>query len=149
MRFVRWVLSASLFLLSPSSFLLGGQVPQPLPDLETFSRTARENLARAERVAHLYAFKERRTDVHANPFGRIGTGGTRVFAASWRNSSSGEVKSRAARCCCDCCSAECSCCCPDVSLLCCFINQSPVRCFEIISCRLLRMSWCGSGWLAI
>lgn len=50
-----------------------------LSDLETFTRTVRENLARAERVWYLYAFKERRTDVHTNPFGRIGTGGTRLF----------------------------------------------------------------------
>ena len=55
------------------------QDARPLPDFDTFSRTVRENLARAERVAHLYAFTERRTDVHANPFGRIGTGGTRLF----------------------------------------------------------------------
>lgn len=54
------------------------QDTRPLPDPETFFRTVRANLARAERVAHLYAFKERRTDVHTNPFGRIGTGGTRV-----------------------------------------------------------------------
>ena len=51
----------------------------PLSDPETFSSLVRENLARAERVAHLYAFNERRTDVHTNPFGRIGTGGTRLF----------------------------------------------------------------------
>lgn len=50
-----------------------------LSNLETFSSLVRENLARAERVWHLYAFKERRTDVHTNPFGRIGTGGTRLF----------------------------------------------------------------------
>ena len=55
------------------------QDARPLPDFDTFSRTVRENLARSERVAHLYAFTERRTDVHANPFGRIGTGGTRLF----------------------------------------------------------------------
>ena len=55
------------------------QETPPLPDRETFSRIVRENLVRAERVAHLYAFKERRTDVHTNPFGRIGTGGTRLF----------------------------------------------------------------------
>ena len=55
------------------------QDARPLPDLETFSRVVREHLARAERVAHLYTFKERRTDVHRNPFGRIGTGGTRLF----------------------------------------------------------------------
>ena len=39
----------------------------------------RENLARAERVTHLYTYKERRTDIHTNPFGRLGTGGTSVF----------------------------------------------------------------------
>ena len=55
------------------------QETPPLPDPETFSSLVRENLTRAERVAHLYAFKERRTDVHTNPFGRIGTGGTRLF----------------------------------------------------------------------
>ena len=55
------------------------QETRPLPDPETFSRTVRENLARTERVAYLYAFKERRTDVHRNPFGRVGTGGTRLF----------------------------------------------------------------------
>ena len=55
------------------------QETPPLPDPETFARTVRENLARAERVADLYAYKERRTDVHTNPFGRIGTGGTRLF----------------------------------------------------------------------
>lgn len=50
-----------------------------LPDTESFLAAARENLSRADRVDHLYAFKERRTDIHTNPFGRIGTGGTRVF----------------------------------------------------------------------
>ncbi len=54
------------------------QDSRPLPVPEGLYRTVRENLARAERVAHLYAFKDRRTDVHTNPFGRIGTGGTRV-----------------------------------------------------------------------
>lgn len=55
------------------------QEARPLPGPETFSYAVRENLARAERVAHLYAYSERRTDVHTNPFGRIGTGGTRLF----------------------------------------------------------------------
>ena len=55
------------------------QETRPLPAMETFSGLVRENLARPERVAHLYAFNERRTDVHRNPFGRIGTGGTRLF----------------------------------------------------------------------
>lgn len=75
------VMALAFFLLSPSSFLLTGffQESRPLPDPDTFYSTTRQNLARAQRVAHLYAFKERRTDVHTNPFGRIGTGGTRLF----------------------------------------------------------------------
>ena len=55
------------------------QETRPLPDSATFFSVVRGNLTRAERAAHLYAFKERRTDVHRNPFGRIGTGGTRLF----------------------------------------------------------------------
>jgi hypothetical protein len=52
---------------------------RPLPEPETFYRMVRENLARAERTAHLYTYKERRTDVHTNPFGKLGTGGTSMF----------------------------------------------------------------------
>jgi hypothetical protein len=55
------------------------QDTRPLPVPETLYRVVRENLVRAERVAHLYAYRERRTDVHMNPFGRVGTGGTRMF----------------------------------------------------------------------
>ena len=63
-----------------AGFVVGrAQEARPLSDPETFSYAVRENLARAERVAHLYAYSERRTDVHTNPFGRIGTGGTRLF----------------------------------------------------------------------
>ena len=51
----------------------------PLPDAQTLYKAVRENLARAERVTHLYTYRERRTDVHTNPFGRLGTGGTSVF----------------------------------------------------------------------
>jgi len=51
----------------------------PLPDANAFYRAVRENLARAERVTHLYTYRERRTDVHTNPFGRLGTGGTSLF----------------------------------------------------------------------
>jgi hypothetical protein len=39
----------------------------------------RQNLTRAERSQHLFTYKERRTDIHTNPFGRLGTGGTSVF----------------------------------------------------------------------
>lgn len=76
---IRALLLLSLCLLPPASFLLSSQDSRPLPVPEDLYRTVQENLARAERVAYLYAFKERRTDVHTNPFGRIGTGGTSVF----------------------------------------------------------------------
>ena len=67
--------------LNPEPWALRPVVVQdrPLPDAEALYRTVRENLARAERVAHLYTYKERRTDVHTNPFGKLGTGGTSVF----------------------------------------------------------------------
>lgn len=51
---------------------------RPLPDFDIIYRSARENLARAQRATHLYAFTERRTDLHTNVFGRLGTGGLRV-----------------------------------------------------------------------
>ena len=51
----------------------------PLPNEETFFAAARENLARAGQEQWRYAYKERRTELHMNPFGRIGSGGTRVF----------------------------------------------------------------------
>src|ERR671910_518532 len=59
--------------------LLPAQDARPLPDPDTFYAAVRDNLARAQQATHLYAYKERRTDIHTNPFGRIGTGGTRVF----------------------------------------------------------------------
>jgi hypothetical protein len=52
--------------------------PQDLPPRDSFLREAREALARSQRVWHLYSYKERRTDLHLNPFGRMGSGGTRV-----------------------------------------------------------------------
>jgi hypothetical protein len=52
---------------------------RPLPDFAALYDAVRRNLAKSERLAHLYSFKERRTDVHTNPFGKIGTGGTRFF----------------------------------------------------------------------
>jgi hypothetical protein len=50
----------------------------PLPDRATFLREVRENLARAQELSHQFAYKERRTDMHMNPFGRMGTGEMRV-----------------------------------------------------------------------
>jgi len=77
---VRVVLTAALLLVTPE--VLVNAVPvqdRPLPDPETFFRMVRENLSRAERSQHLFTYKERRTDVHTNPFGRLGTGGTSLF----------------------------------------------------------------------
>lgn len=51
----------------------------PPPMSDAFYGMVRDNLARAERVSHLYTYKERRTDVHTNPFGRLGTGGASLF----------------------------------------------------------------------
>lgn len=47
---------------------------RPLPDEATFYAAARDNLARALREQWRYAYKERRTELHRNPVGRIGTG---------------------------------------------------------------------------
>jgi hypothetical protein len=55
------------------------QSPRPLPAEEPFFAAARENLARAGQEQWRYAYKERRTELHMNPFGRLGSGGTRVF----------------------------------------------------------------------
>lgn len=54
------------------------QGPRVLPDPAAFLREVREALARSQEMAHLFAYKERRTDLHMNPFGRMGTGDTRV-----------------------------------------------------------------------
>jgi multidrug efflux pump subunit AcrA (membrane-fusion protein) len=49
-----------------------------LPDRDTFLNDAREALLRSQQVWHRYAYKERRTELHTNPFGRLGTGDTLV-----------------------------------------------------------------------
>src|SRR6188768_1035271 len=52
---------------------------RPLPPADTFYAAVRANLARADREQYRYAYRERRTEVHTNPFGRIGTGGTATY----------------------------------------------------------------------
>ena len=52
---------------------------QPLPDAEAFLAAAREKLLRSQMLQNKYAYKERRTELHTNPFGRLGTGGTGVY----------------------------------------------------------------------
>jgi len=55
------------------------QSARPLPEREALFKATQENLARAQREQGRYAYKERRTELHTNPFGRIGTGGERVY----------------------------------------------------------------------
>ena len=52
---------------------------EQLPDHDTFLRETRAALGRSQQVAHRYAYKERRTDLHVNPFGRMGTSDTRLL----------------------------------------------------------------------
>jgi hypothetical protein len=70
--------SVSLWFVIEPSLRLAAQ-DRPLPDPSAFFTAARENLARAARVQDQFAYKERRTQIHTNPFGRIGTGGTVVY----------------------------------------------------------------------
>ena len=51
---------------------------RPFPDPNVFFEAVRANLARSQDDQKLFAYKERRTELNLNPFGRLGTGGTRV-----------------------------------------------------------------------
>lgn len=67
------------FLLPPTSYLLTTQSSRPLPDAESFYAETQKNLARSTELQYQYAYKERRTELHMNPFGRLGTGEERVY----------------------------------------------------------------------
>ena len=56
-----------------------GQGTKPLPDEAAFFAEARKNLARSTQVQYEYAYKERRAELHMNPFGRLGTGDVNVY----------------------------------------------------------------------
>jgi hypothetical protein len=61
------------------------QAARPLPDREPLFTATRENLSRAQREQYRYAYKERRSDLHVNPFGsRVGTEGMRVYEVTPR-----------------------------------------------------------------
>ena len=45
-----------------------------LPEQDAFFAAVLENMADSYRVQNEYAYKERRTELHTNPFGRLGTG---------------------------------------------------------------------------
>lgn len=54
------------------------QTSQPLPDPEPFFAAVRDTLIRSQQEQRRYSYKERRTELRLNPFGRMGTGPTRV-----------------------------------------------------------------------
>ena len=57
-----------------ASTVLLAQSARPLPDQASFVKTTRDNLIRSQRAQFSYAYKERRSEFHVNPFGRMGTG---------------------------------------------------------------------------
>lgn len=70
------VLGAALLMIAAGQ----AQDARPLPDRQAFYVATRDNLSRAQREQYRYAYKERRSEVHVNPFGsKVGTDGTRVY----------------------------------------------------------------------
>lgn len=65
------------------SVLWSVQAPPPppaaLPNHDAFVKDTRDNLERSQREQNRFAYKERRTELHTNPFGRLGTGGVVVY----------------------------------------------------------------------
>jgi hypothetical protein len=55
---------------------------RPLPEADAFFKATRDNLLRATREQYRYAYKERRTELHTNPFGRMGTDGVLLYAVT-------------------------------------------------------------------
>jgi hypothetical protein len=53
---------------------LVAQAPRPLPDHDPFVMGTRDNLLRSQQEQFRFAYKERRSRFHVNPFGRIGSG---------------------------------------------------------------------------
>ena len=74
------VLLAVFPILLVPFLVITAAAPQPtLPDEQSFFAAVRDNMARASREQRFYAYKERRTEVHTNPFGRLGTGGVVLY----------------------------------------------------------------------
>ena len=71
------MIRGAALIVAGALLLAGDSTPaqQPLPDQEAFLADVRDNLLSAQRRQYTYAYKERRTDLHMNPFGRIGTKG--------------------------------------------------------------------------
>jgi hypothetical protein len=67
-----------------ASTVLGAQAPAriadpPLPEARPFLEAVAQRLARSQDAQRDLAYTERRTELNLNPFGRMGTSGTRVF----------------------------------------------------------------------
>lgn len=75
---MRHLLAVLLALLLAAALRVSAQ-DRPLPDRDAFYSATEENLTRSQREQVHYAYRERRTDIHVNPFGKIGTDGSRVF----------------------------------------------------------------------
>jgi len=58
-----------------ASTVLAMQAGRPMPEHDAFVKATRDNLIRSQREQFNYSYKERRTEFHVNPFGRVGTGG--------------------------------------------------------------------------
>jgi hypothetical protein len=52
---------------------------RPLPTPDPFFAAVRANLARSDREQYLFSYRERRSEVHTNPFGRLGTEGSLLY----------------------------------------------------------------------
>jgi len=72
-----WVLVAGL--IGVLSSTAASQQSRPLPDPEPFYAATRANAARAQAAQSQFAYRERRTELHLNPFGRLGSGDTLVY----------------------------------------------------------------------
>jgi hypothetical protein len=70
--------SALMLTAAAVGVVLHAQDARPLPTQEALFKAVQDNLIRAERVDYQYAFRERRSDLHTNPFGKLGTDGITV-----------------------------------------------------------------------
>ena len=69
----------ALCLVIPSVLeLRAAQDARPLPDQQALFAATRDNIAKGQREQRYFAYKERRTELRTNPFGRLGTGPPRV-----------------------------------------------------------------------
>lgn len=67
---------------APEWFSVAQAQVRPLPDTEAFLNAVRDNLARSDLEQYGYAYRERRSELHKNPFGRLGTGGMLLYDVS-------------------------------------------------------------------